>query len=448
MKQLSVSLSILCLALSLSLLPSCTSRSGPAETVVNGVHVPVLLPRTTALGTPDETALIRQRYDKSLAAIRANGDDQKPLLELAAVYITEGRVTGNGSYYGNAAIAMLDRVLEAPAATKDQRFQAFSLKSAVLLNLHRFPEALTVAEEGLALNDFNAGIYGALVDAEVELGHYAKAVQYCDRMLSIRPDLRSYSRASYLRQIHGDNAGAIEAMKLAVQAGVPGDEATEWARVTLGDLYLNTGHTDSALLTFRTALVYRPGYPHAEMGMARTERALGHTAEAIAHTKTAIRTLSEVSFVAYLGELYELNGQKGEAAKVRGDVVRLLQTAEREDRGAVRHNGNRELANAYLQAGDPDKALAYARKDWEQRPDNIDANELMATVYFRKGEGAAARPYAEKALATSTRYAPVLYRIGTILAGSGDTGRGKGLREQALQVLPWLVTDRFIAQRQ
>ncbi len=43
-----------------------------------------------------------------------------------------------------------------------------------------------------------------------------------NRMVSIRPDIRSYSRISYLREIHGDIPGAIEAMELAVEAGAPG----------------------------------------------------------------------------------------------------------------------------------------------------------------------------------------------------------------------------------
>lgn len=59
----------------------------------------------------------------------------------------------------------------------------------------------------IILNPYNADIYGALVDANVELGNYKEAVAMCDKMLSIRPDLRSSSRASYIRQIFGDNNG-------------------------------------------------------------------------------------------------------------------------------------------------------------------------------------------------------------------------------------------------
>lgn len=93
-----------------------------------------------------------------------------------------------------------------------------------------------------------------LVDANVELGNYARSVEMADKMVSIRPDIRSYSRISYLREIHGQVPGAIEAMKLAVSAGYPGMEQTEWARLTLGRLYQRYGMPDSAMYQFQMAL--------------------------------------------------------------------------------------------------------------------------------------------------------------------------------------------------
>jgi len=66
----------------------------------------------------------------------------------------------------------------------------------------------------------------------VEMGNYTAAVENSDKMVSIRPDIRSYSRISYLREIYGDYPGSIEAMKMAVGAAYR-DEATEWSRVQL-----------------------------------------------------------------------------------------------------------------------------------------------------------------------------------------------------------------------
>ena len=82
-------------------------------------------------------------------------------------------------------------------------------------------------------------------------------------MISIRPDIRSYSRIAYLREIHGDIPGAIEAMKMAVDAGAPGDENTEWCRVQLGKLYEKTGKIKEAEMHYAIALNNRQNYPYA-----------------------------------------------------------------------------------------------------------------------------------------------------------------------------------------
>lgn len=103
-----------------------------------------------------------------------------------------------------------------------------SLTASVLLSQHEFKQALQIAKEEAQLYSYNAGIHGSLTDAYVELGNYKKAVATADKMMSIRPDLRSYSRISYLREIYGDMDRAIEAMKLAVTAGYLGYEQTAW----------------------------------------------------------------------------------------------------------------------------------------------------------------------------------------------------------------------------
>ena len=56
-------------------------------------------------------------------------------------------------------------------------------------------------------------------------GNYEEALKNADQMASIRPDLRSYSRVSYMREIHGDRDGAKQAMKMAGDAGAFGQTA-------------------------------------------------------------------------------------------------------------------------------------------------------------------------------------------------------------------------------
>jgi tetratricopeptide (TPR) repeat protein len=413
------------------LLPSCSQ---------NKDQVPALLERKKTIGTAEENNQIKATYTKAIETLKKNPEDLQQYINLASVFIAEGRITGNNGYYSNAAIKMLDKVTEQTTGNKDLVFQAYSIRSAILLNMHQFKDALDAASKGVAMNNFNSGIYGALVDANVEMGNYDEAVKDCDKMISIRPDLRSYSRASYLRQIFGQNAGAIEAMQMAVAAGVPGAENTEWARTNLGDLYLNTGNIDSASILYRSSLVYRPGYPYALMGMARVEKAKKNYDAAINYTKTAVQEMSETSFISFLADLYELKGNVAKAKEIRSDVADLLEKAKKESENstAVKHNSSRELATAHMNAGNLDKALEYAKADLDMRPENIDANELTGWIYYLKGDYVHAKAHADKMLATNTKNAVTLYKAGAIYACAGEATKANELMHNALAINQYL----------
>jgi len=402
--------------------------------------IPSLSGTNKTMGQDDEQLTIKTAYDKAIATLKDHPEDLKQYITLASAFISEGRITGDNTYYSNAALKMLDMVTDSTTANKDLVFQSLSLRSAVLLNMHQFKDALVAAQKGVAISSYNAGIFGALVDANVELGNYDEAVKDCDKMISIRPDLRSYSRASYLRQIYGQNEGAIAAMKMAVEAGMPGAESTEWARTKLADLYLDNGNADSASILYRTSLVYRPDYPFALTGMARVEKNKKNYDAAIAWTKKAIKARSEAAFVAQLADLYELKGDATDAKETRNDVVDLLEEGQNDEPkdALVKHNVSRELATAYLNAGNLDKALQYAQTDLNMRPENIDANDLIAWIYYLKGDYANAKIHADKMLATKTRNANMLYKAGVIYASAGNMQQGNAMMHDALAINPEL----------
>ncbi|HTN17016.1 MAG TPA: hypothetical protein VL092_04990 [Chitinophagaceae bacterium] len=415
-----------------SLLFSCKNTSSQDT-------IPKLKTVQAGAAPQEETDNIRKTYAEAVAALKTNPEDLKQYLTLATVFIMEGRITGDGSYYSNAAISMLNQITTNPAATQDQLFEAYSLKSAVLLNMHQFADARRMAQEGIKLNSFNSGIYGALVDAEVELGIYDSAVAHCDKMLSLRPDLRSYSRASYLRQIHGDNRGAVAAMKMAVEAGLPGAEQTEWARVTTGDLFLNMGSIDTAEILYKMSLVYRPNYPFATMGLARVAKARKQYDTAIAYATSAIKVMSDPGFISFLADIYELKGDQAKALSIRKDVLKGLKKGlEEEQDAAVKHNANREMAQAYLNMNQLEEAYQYAKLDLDMRPDNIDANELMAWVLFLRKDYGEAKTFADRMLRKKTQNAASLYKAAAIYAAAGDAGHSNAMKQEAQQLNPFI----------
>ncbi len=371
-----------------------------------------------------------------LAKLRADPNDQKSRLLLAEAYMQEGRITGNHPYYDAAAMQLLQAVLKADP----ESFEALCCQASLSLTQHHFSQGLALAERAQAINPNSGYVYGLLTDANVELGHYDQAVKMADKMNQVRPDLTAYARVSYLREIHGDVPGAIEAMDMAVKAGFAGLEQTEWSRVALGHLYEVSGRLDQAAGYYQQALALRPNYAYALAGLARVAAAHQDYATAITNLNLARATVKDYAFTDELVDIYRLNKQPAEAAKMAQESVAMLADAAQQanDNEELGHYTDRELAYAYLKTGNLDKALEHAKIEYARRPDNIDVNETLAWVYYKRGEYAEAQKYMQVARRTNSQNPVLLCRAGLILSKTGRAAEGRALIEKAVKVAPYL----------
>jgi len=375
----------------------------------------------------DFTTTLRDEIEKNPA-------DVKSILALATVFIQEARITGNYVYYDKAALKCVNRVLKGDSLN----FEALSYKSMIYLSQHHFADGLIIAEKARKLNPFNAFIYGLLVDGDVEMGHYDSAITNADRMESVRPDIRSYSRISYLREIHGDYPGAIEAMKMAVNAGGQGDETTEWTRIQLGRLYENTGELKSAEMHYMIALDERPDYPYALAGLARLAVAVKNYRKAIEFYRKADAMINDYSIKEEWADVYNLAGQKLSADSLMDIVIDKLSKDEQSGQNDenIGHYADRELAYAYIRIRDYDKALEHALSEYNRRPDNIDVNETVAWVYYNKNQCEHALPYLRTALKTHSKNPVLLCHAGLIYARVGKRSEAKVILKNALKINP------------
>jgi tetratricopeptide (TPR) repeat protein len=374
---------------------------------------------------------ITQRYEASLqSALKKNPLDNKACLSLATLFIQESRVTGNYLYYDHAALKYVNQVLKRESGN----FEALTLQSLVYLSQHHFAEGLSIAVKAQHINPYNAFIYGVLVDGNVEMGNYDSAIANSDRMVSIRPDLRSYSRISYIREIFGDYPGAIQAMRMAVDAGAPGDETTEWSRIQLGRLFENTGDLRSAEMHYTIALDERPGYAYALAGLARIALASKDIQKAMAYCKRADSMVSDNNIKEELSDIYQLSGEKKKADSLSQLVIQSLNrnVQSRSTDENIGHYSDRELAYAYLKVNDYNRALEHALTEYNRRPANIDVNETVAWVYYCRGEYATALPYLRTALRTQSKNPQLLCHAGLIYAKAGDRSAAKDRLEEAL----------------
>jgi tetratricopeptide (TPR) repeat protein len=374
-----------------------------------------------------------------LAKLRADPNDQKSRLLLAEAYMQEGRITGNHPYYDAAAMQLLQDVLKADP----QSFEALCCQASLSLTQHHFSQGLALAQQAQQLNPQSGYVYGLLTDANVELGHYDEAVKMADKMNQVRPDLTAYARVSYLREIYGDLPGAIQAMDMAVKAGYTGLEQTEWSRVALGHLYEVSGHLDQAAGYYQQALALRPNYAYGLAGLARVAAARHDYPTAINNLKLARATVKDYAFTDELVDVYRLNHQPAEAAQMARESVQMLAEAAQQanEDEQLGHYTDRELAYAYLKTNDLEKALTHAKIEYARRPDNIDVNETLAWVHYKRGEYAEAQRYMQVARRTNSQNPVLLCRAGLILTKIGKVAEGQALISKALATAPYLNAE-------
>jgi tetratricopeptide (TPR) repeat protein len=241
-------------------------------------------------------------------------------------------------------------------------------------------------------------------------------------MVSVRPDLTSYSRVSYLREIFGDYSGAIKAMQMAVDAGGAGDEHTEWSRYQLANLYQKTGNYNKADTLYQLSLTVRPDYAYALAGLAQIEVAQKDYTKAIILYNKADSVVDDYSIKEELVDAYQLSGQQQKADALSKQVIDELNANAQAAiaNQNLGHYADKELAYAYLKIKDNDKALEHAMLEYNRRPNNIDVNETVAWVYYCKGDYAKAVPYINVAMRTHSKNPVLLSRAALIYYKSGN----------------------------
>lgn len=366
--------------------------------------------------------------------LQVNPKDSKSAIALASLYVQEGRITGNYIYYDAAAMKYINALLD----DEPDNFQALTLKALLYMSQHHFADGLIIAEKAQKINPYNGLIYGLLVDGNVEMGNYAAAVRNSDSMVSIRPDIRSYSRISYLREIYGDYPGAIEAMKLAVSAGGQGDEPTEWTRIQLARLYENTGDLKSAEMNYMIALDERPGYGYATAGLGHIAMAGKDYAKAISYYEKAAGVLNDYALQEQLSQLYRISGNTKKADSLLSGIIEGMKRDEKkgQQNENIGHYADRELAYAYLLKNDNENALKHALMEYERRPDNIDVNQTVAWVYYKMKDYNKALPYIKVALKTNCKNPILLCNAGLIYAKTNQISLARSTLEEALKNNP------------
>jgi tetratricopeptide (TPR) repeat protein len=379
--------------------------STSTNTIQEPPAIPALLPRKGELAKAIEWQRTRQKVAELTLRVASHPSEVKPRLQLATIYIAEARITGEHPYYYPAIHQLLDGVL----MIDPKNFEATVFKASVDLSQHQFAAAKEMGEKAKAINPSNAYVYGILVDANVELGQYQEAIAASDKMQTLKPSLEAYSRASYLREIFGDYQGAIDAMKLAVEAGLPGSEPQCWSRNILGELYLKTGDLAKAEEQFNANLALRPSYAFAMAGLAKIEHRRKRDAHALQLLDSAAAILPEFSFHELMGDIYAERGDTQKAAAKYAEVKTMLAQD-----AASGHRVSLEMAKLSVKMNQLDTAETYAMDEYKIRPANIEVNKELAWILFLKHDMARAKEALQVARSTNSKDPELLSRAAAI----------------------------------
>jgi tetratricopeptide (TPR) repeat protein len=369
----------------------------------------------SALHALDDTA-------RPTAARRVSAD---ALTRRGNVELQRARETADPAHYAGAEAAF------GQALRRDPRSVDATIGMATLeLARHDFRGGLRYAQRARRLGPELARPFSVLVDAEVELGRYEQAGRSLQQMIDLRPNLASYARVSYFRELHGDLAGATQAMSLAVSAGGGVPENVAYVQTLLGDLEAMRGRTRAARRAYAAALTGVPGYVPAIASRAQLDAATGRLTQAIRGYRDIVRRRPLPQYVIALGETQQVAGRRADARESFA-----LVDAERRLLAANGVNTDVEIALFEADHGDRRRAVALARRAWRAAP-SVRSADAVSWALDRSGRSSDALAWARRALKLGSRDPLILTRAGLTARTAGHDREARRYLRRALRANP------------
>ncbi len=407
-----------------------TSRPKPTPNQDPAVTDPAPAPRPTIPPTQELVEFFAGR-------VADDPDDSEAQLQLGLALLQRIRETADPSLYPVAEAAF-----DAAARLRPDDPLPLVGLGGILLGKHEFADALRVGRAAVKLDPSSSGAGAVVVDALIELGRYDEASEAVDRLVIQSADLTSLARLSYVRELHGDLAGALEAMRRAAAAPGLAPENTAFALALVGQLEQQNGDADAARDTYEAALDLVPQHAPSLAGLGRLAVAAGDLDAARNEFEQAVEILPSPEYVIALGETLEAAGDVADARK-QYDLARA-QIALLQAGGVV---VDLDLALFEADHGDATRALVLAEAAYAATP-TIRATDALGWALHRAGRDDEAWERAQEALRLGSRDPRFHYHAGAIALARGDATTARQHLRQALRTDPgFSATDAAEARR-
>jgi tetratricopeptide (TPR) repeat protein len=400
------------LTILLCALPACKATPARPNTAASNDEAAVL-ERGLAMQPLDGDTAADRLVAQSQGRVTRDPQKLDAWIRLAHAWIRKARETSDPGFYQNAEACASIALRIAPDSAL-----ALDVRGLALLNDHRFEEARQLATDILAKRPDDVTALGTLSDALLELGRYDEATTAAQKMVSIKPNLPSYSRASYLLWLKGERAAAKAVVLQAIDAA--GDaESRAWVLVQAATYFWQEGDWDGADAGFDQALASFASFPPALVGKGRVALARGRAADAARAFARAYEASPLVETAWLLGDARE---RAGDQAGATAAYALVTQTGRADPRTLA----------LFLASKDRDHAQALQLADAERRTrDDIYTEDVYAWALYRAGRLADARAASDKALALGTLDPRLRYHAGAIRLAQGDES-GRQLVREAL----------------
>jgi tetratricopeptide (TPR) repeat protein len=346
---------------------------------------------------------------------------------LGDAYFQKARETGDsrGSW-----IARADRSYRTALRHDPRDVGATIGLGLVALNGHDFARGLQYGLRARRLAPDLVRPYAVVVDAQIELGRYDDAERSLQRMIDLKPNLASYARASYYRELNGDLPGALEAMELAVSAGGDAPEQVAYVQTLLGDLQLDRANAADARAAYRLALARLPGYVDARFGLARAAAQAGDFSEALRRLRGVVADRPDPDHLLMLAEV-ELRLGHGAAARQHVSRARAREGA------LLRQGSNPDAGVVILEAtyGDRPRAVRLGREVWHAAP-SVTSADALGWALTRAGRPTEGLRWARRALRLGTRSPAFHYHAGMAARAAGERELARRYLRRALALNP------------
>lgn len=245
--------------------------------------------------------------------------------------------------------------------------------------IFHFREAIRLDPDHLKAHN-NLGI------ALMEKGCVGEAISHYRLVLDRKPDsMEAAGNLAIALSKKGNIEEAIRYFKASLRSG---HDQTKTLN-NLGVLLARAGRVSEAALQFRKVIQIEPSNREARHNLQKLKAPGGMIDQAIDRLESSVEKMSDTSMLCELGNLYKEKGELQKAVKCYEKALCFRSDFS----GALE-----KMALAMAMMGNYERSLSLYKKIVERHPDQAEIYYLIASVYSRQGNTAAAFSWLQMAV--------------------------------------------------